>query len=863
MSKLQLRSLEEIKTKYPYLDINDKYKQIFNILENTNDMLNIVGEAGCGKAQPLDTIIPTPNGYKRFGDLKVGDYVFDRNGKPTKVIGVYPRGKLDLYKVTLSDGRETFCNDDHLWSYYTSRGNLKTVSLREMIDKGIIKETRSKNDNRIRKNCRFKIPTHNQVEFNFHDKLPIDPYVIGAFIGNGCNLEKQLSFSSNDEFTVSECSKLLNFDYDKLSDKNYTWVFRYKEKCENPNKIRPQTLEIFSEFKNELCVKSNLKRIPQIYKTSSIKNRLSLIQGLFDTDGSITESDGRMNLSYSTTSINLANDIKEVLLSLGYVSSIHLYKRDNKNDCYTLNVNINDFEKYNFFRLPRKLEKIKCRNKNRNYNMVGIKKVTPMNTKVEMMCIKVDNDEELYLTNDYIVTHNTTLLEILNFAIKGNVMICASTGVASSLLSSADGVFATTIHSAFNIAPQTIYSNSFPKLNFLKKEVISNTDCLIIDEMSMVNASLFDYLINLIKYTRHGSLPRIILFSDILQLEPVIGNNDVVTNYFKNLYKGNVFYFNSNAFKDLNFKTILLNKVYRQNGDNEFKDILNRIRVGKATRYDLDKLNTRVATEDEELYWEIDHPTSLKIVTTNKNAERYNNMRYELLEGEEFIYRANMTESFVASDLYKSGLYPEEIKLKIGASVMILKNDINKEYVNGDMGIVESCDVENRTVRVKLNSGKLVTVHEYETDEYDYYVEKNDDGSTSVYTRVKSSYINVPLKLAYATTVHKSQGLTLDYGCFDKGSWVTNASVYVALSRFKRLEGFILSKPLEMKDILINDEALSFLNNVESENNSILDDKEYVEEKEEKKDIRSEFLSKLESLDEGKLNKLMKLIDNV
>ena len=82
----------------------------------------LIGKAGSGKAQPIDTVIPTPNGYKKLGDIKVGDYVYDRLGKPTKVLGVFPQGMKDVYTVELADGRKTQCNDEHLWSYYTSKG---------------------------------------------------------------------------------------------------------------------------------------------------------------------------------------------------------------------------------------------------------------------------------------------------------------------------------------------------------------------------------------------------------------------------------------------------------------------------------------------------------------------------------------------------------------------------------------------------------------------------------------------------------------------------------------------------------------------------------------------------------------------
>ena len=249
-----MKTIKELEEYFSDIEFPPKYLEILNyIRENENAKVSIQGQAGSGKALPLDTVIPTPNGNMKFGDLKVGDYVFDRHGKPTKVIGVFPQGKLELYKVVLADGRETYCNDEHLWTYYTSKGNLKTLTLREMMNRGIIREKYSVNKKRIVYNSRFKIPTNECVEFNNSQKLPIHPYVIGAFIGNGCNLQKQLTISSNDEFTVKMCADLLGFDYKKNSDKNYNWMFIYKEN--DPRKvgvkIHPQTLEIFKDFENE------------------------------------------------------------------------------------------------------------------------------------------------------------------------------------------------------------------------------------------------------------------------------------------------------------------------------------------------------------------------------------------------------------------------------------------------------------------------------------------------------------------------------------------------------------------------------------------------------------------------------------
>ena len=157
----------------------------------------ISGYAGSGKAQPIDTIIPTPLGNKKLGDIKVGDFVFDRQGEPTKVLGVYPQGVIDNYKITLEDGRTTYCNGEHIWTYYTSKGNLNNKTTLEMIESGLKYSGRG---------CyKFKIPNITKpVVFHISETLDIDPYVIGCFLGDGCCKERQLTISSADEELVSE-----------------------------------------------------------------------------------------------------------------------------------------------------------------------------------------------------------------------------------------------------------------------------------------------------------------------------------------------------------------------------------------------------------------------------------------------------------------------------------------------------------------------------------------------------------------------------------------------------------------------------------------------------------------------------------
>jgi len=369
---------------------------------------------GEGKAQPINTILPTPNGFKKLGDLNVGDYVFDRNGKATKVTEIFRRGKLDNFKVETSDGRVTYCNDDHLWTVrYRSIDNEtkktitkeKTIPLSEIISKGILNKQGRYN---------YWIPMNGEVDYP-EINLPVDPYVLGCFIGDGCLTEKALTLSSDDIFVVEKVADRLNCKPFKCHETNFSYKFEmeYKLFAEDNRLYKyTRTKDILkNEEFNLVGCKSDDKYIPDIYKISSIEQRYQLIQGLFDTDGNISDND-RCHVRYSTVSKKLAEDIKEILMSLGLSSTISEDTRNNRDTykCYTINVNIPNDKKIKLFSLPRKVaiaEKHKNETKRRDYNYIAITSVEKLDTKEEMFCIKVDNPEHLYLTSNYIVTHNT------------------------------------------------------------------------------------------------------------------------------------------------------------------------------------------------------------------------------------------------------------------------------------------------------------------------------------------------------------------------------------------------------------------------------------------------------------------------
>lgn len=365
--------------------------------------------SGTGKAQPVDTIIPTPNGNRRLGDIKVGDYVFDRYGNPTKVIGVYPQGIMDNYKVTLKDGRITYCNNEHLWNVIIHK---KFNEQEQTVNTNYIINFLNENTiDGVRKDT-ICLPINKAINYSEKD-LPINPYVLGSFIGNGCCSERILTLSSNDEEQVNIVANLLNTQPVKVCDKNYSWYFKATEK-RTYNNLPIKYLQTKDVLGYLTGLKSNNKYIDKEYKKSSINQRYELLQGLFDTDGHIKKVGKRFRVSYSTMSEQLANDIIEILYSLGYSASLikDCRKKYNGKICYNINVLIDNSEKYKLFKLSRKkniaLEALQYPSR-RHYDRIPIVSIEKTPTPCEMVCIYVDNDEHLYLTNDYIVTHNTTL----------------------------------------------------------------------------------------------------------------------------------------------------------------------------------------------------------------------------------------------------------------------------------------------------------------------------------------------------------------------------------------------------------------------------------------------------------------------
>jgi superfamily II DNA or RNA helicase len=381
---------------------------IDNIVKSNKPKITIEVKPGVGKEQPYSTMIPTPNGYTRMGDLKIGDQVYGRDGRPTTIINIFEQGVKDVYKVTFQDGRVSYCGLEHLWNVKThNNGHYKTMMLKDMIPdfKRINKWKldHHRDDPYIYK---YSIPCCEPVRYPTY-VTPINPWVLGCFIGNGCLREKYLTISSGNDWIPKKIAALYNFNVKRCSLKNYSYTFY------DPNTDKPILTEEFFKYLPDLINSySRDKRIPACYIVNDVNTRIEILRGLMDTDGSIIPNASRYNVSYSSTSINLLRDIQQLIYSFGYSATITEDKRVDKYTngyCGRLNFRIPNAVKHLFFTLPAKheiaMEAVNIEQEN-IYNSLLIKNIE-FSHREQCRCIMVDNPEHLYLTEDYIVTHNT------------------------------------------------------------------------------------------------------------------------------------------------------------------------------------------------------------------------------------------------------------------------------------------------------------------------------------------------------------------------------------------------------------------------------------------------------------------------
>lgn len=344
------------------LELNEEQRKAYHVIES-NDITILTGEAGSGKAQPLSSKVLTQDGYVEMKDISIGDIIKTPSNENAKVLGIYPQGVQDVYKITFTDGSWAESTLDHLWKISINDGKtFRVISLEEV--KKLFEKYEKKGIHKV------LIPISDKIEYE-SENLDLDSYFLGLILGDESLTTGTIDFSTKD-------IEILNY------------MNEYISKLKNIN----------------IMVKNSYtKSIPKNYLYSSVKDRIALLQGLMDTDGSVTKSG---TPEFYTNSKQLKKDFIELINSLGGVAKVREKLPEYKNEikigkiAYTISFKLP--EDIIPFRLHRKIKKLKKRTFYKiSRRITSIEKVR----KEECQCIYIDHPDHLYITNNYIVTHNT------------------------------------------------------------------------------------------------------------------------------------------------------------------------------------------------------------------------------------------------------------------------------------------------------------------------------------------------------------------------------------------------------------------------------------------------------------------------
>ena len=432
----------------------------------------------------------------------------------------------------------------------------------------------------------------------------------------------------------------------------------------------------------------------------------------------------------------------------------------------------------------------------------------PKNPELELALQFIDKtDRNIFVTGKAGTGKTTFLHQIKRESLK-RMVIVAPTGVAAI---NAKGV---TIHSFFQmpfgpILPNQIAntSNAQRKFNKTKIDIIKSLDLIIIDEISMVRADLLDGIDQVMRrYKNRNKVfggAQVLMIGDLQQLAPVVRPNEwsLLQQHYNTVY-----FFSSKAYQEANVVSIELKHIYRQKNE-DFITILNEIRNDNLSEKSAKILNSRYApafspTKDDGY---------ITLTTHNNRANLINNSELNKLKTKSSFFDAEVSGKFNENSFPNS----EKLELKVGAQVMFIKNDSSpdKRYYNGKIGIVTDISRESVTVQCPDEINEIVT--ERETwNNINYSI---NDETKEIKEDITGSFVQIPLRLAWAITIHKSQGLTFEKAIIDAEASFAHGQTYVALSRCTSLEGLVLKTPISSSAI-INDKTVSVFNDSVEEN---------------------------------------------
>ena len=404
-----------------------------------------------------------------------------------------------------------------------------------------------------------------------------------------------------------------------------------------------------------------------------------------------------------------------------------------------------------------------------------------------------DSEQQFIFLTGAAGTGKTTLLERVKNQLSLKKMVVAPTGIAAL------NIGGTTINSAFRIGFETIpliTKSKDPRFG----KLLRNLELLIIDEVSMVRAPMLDAISQSLQIHRNSEEPfggiHVLACGDLFQLPPIIKESEERIIYEK---YNSIYFFDAHSYKDMKkISYFELTESFRQEEDQRFCELLNNIRIGKDLDVTIDQINSNCfdPTLESEFF--------MTLTSRKKRAEELNEYKLGHIEGEEEIIKSKETGELNENDLPA----PRELKIKVGANVMFIKNDPEGRWVNGTLGTISEClDKKKKYIKVKINK----KTHKVEREAWNKVRFTYDEDSDEVLEEVISSFKQFPIKLGWAVTIHKSQGLTLESCSVDLGAGAfATGQAYVALSRCKNLSSLHLQRELKVSDALVDPDIIEF-----------------------------------------------------